>query len=139
MKYAKVMKVEDLKTGKSVIISVGNNEIALFNYKGKYYAVTNKCPHKGSPLGEGRIEEGVLICPGHEWRFDLNNGNCMQNPYMKIFSYPVRVKKEHIYLGLEPIVEEEEQLTGKESSNLPSDLKFKVPTIQQPRNPEEEL
>ena len=53
MKYVKVMSEEDLPIGKSAIISAGEDEIALFNYKGKYYAVANKCPHRGAPLGEG--------------------------------------------------------------------------------------
>ena len=137
MKYVKVMSEEDLPIGKSAIISAGDHEIALFNYKGKYYAVANKCPHRGAPLGEGRIEEGIVICPNHEWRFKLENGANMQNPELFIPTYPVKVKKENIYIGLEG--ESGNIAYGKKASTLPSSLKFSVPTIQQPRNPEEEL
>lgn len=137
MKYVKVMSEEDLPIGKSAIISAGESEIALFNYKGKYYAVANKCPHKGSPLGEGRIEEGIVICPNHEWRFNLENGANMQNPELFIPTYPVKVKNENIYIGLEG--EAGKVAYGKKASNLPSSLKFNVPTIQKPRNPDEEL
>jgi pyruvate oxidase len=137
MKYVKVMSEEDLPIGKSAIISAGEDEIALFNYKGKYYAVANKCPHRGAPLGEGRIEEGIVICPNHEWRFKLENGANMQNPELFIPTYPVKVKNENIYIGLEG--ESGNIAYGKKASSLPSSLKFSVPTIQQPRNPEEEL
>ena len=137
MKYVKVMSEEDLPIGKSAIISAGEDEIALFNYKGKYYAVANKCPHRGAPLGEGRIEEGIVICPNHEWRFKLESGANMQNPELFIPTYPVKVKNENIYIGLEG--ESENIAYGKKASTLPSSLKFSVPTIQQPRNPEEEL
>jgi pyruvate oxidase len=137
MKYVKVMTEEDLPIGKSAIISAGEDEIALFNYKGKYYAVANKCPHRGAPLGEGRIEEGIVICPNHEWRFKLENGANMQNPELFIPTYPVKVKNENIYIGLEG--ESGNIAYGKKASTLPSSLKFNVPTIQQPRNPEEEL
>jgi NAD(P)H-dependent nitrite reductase small subunit len=137
MKYVKVMSEEDLPIGKSAIISAGEDEIALFNYKGKYYAVTNKCPHRGAPLGEGRIEEGIVICPNHEWRFKLESGANMQNPELFIPTYPVKVKNENIYIGLEG--ETGNIAYGKKSTTLPSSLKFSVPTIQQPRNPEEEL
>ncbi len=137
MKYVKVMSEEDLPIGKSAIISAGEDEIALFNYKGKYYAVANKCPHRGAPLGEGRIEEGIVICPNHEWRFKLVNGANMQNPELFIPTYPVKVKNENIYIGLEG--ESGNIAYGKKASTLPSSLKFSVPTIQQPRNPEEEL
>ena len=137
MKYVKVMSEEDLPIGKSAIISAGEDEIALFNYKGKYYAVANKCPHRGAPLGEGRIEEGIVICPNHEWRFKLESGANMQNPELFIPTYPVKVKNENIYIGLEG--ESGNIAYGKQASTLPSSLKFSVPTIQQPRNPEEEL
>jgi NAD(P)H-dependent nitrite reductase small subunit len=137
MKYVKVMKEEELPIGKSAIISAGEDEIALFNYKGNYFAVANKCPHRGAPLGEGRIEEGIVICPNHEWRFKLENGANMQNPELFIPTYPVKVKNDNIYIGLEG--ESGNIAYGKKASNLPSSLKFSVPTIQQPRNPEEEL
>ena len=137
MKYVKVMSEEDLPIGKSAIISAGEDEIALFNYKGKYYAVANKCPHRGAPLGEGRIEEGIVICPNHEWRFKLESGANMQNPELFIPTYPVKVKNENIYIGLEG--ESGNIAYGKKASTLPSSLKFSVPTIQQPRTPEEEL
>ncbi len=101
LKYVKVMEEEELPPGKSAIISAGDEEIALFNYKGKYYAIANKCLHRGSPLGEGRIEEGVIICPGHEWRYDLTTGVCRQNPFMKTKIYPVRLHKGKIRIGLE--------------------------------------
>ena len=137
MKYVKIMPEEDLPIGKSAIISAGEDEIALFNYKGKYYAIANKCPHRGSPLGEGRIEEGIVICPGHEWRFKLESGANMQNPELFIPTYPVKTKNENIYIGLEG--ESGNIAYGKQASTLPSSLKFSVPTIQKPRNPEEEL
>jgi NAD(P)H-dependent nitrite reductase small subunit len=137
MKYVKIMKEEDLPIGKSAIISAGEDEIALFNYKGKYYAVANKCPHRGAPLGEGRIEEGIVICPNHEWRFKLENGANMQNPELFIPTYPVKVKNDNIYIGLEG--ESGNIAYGKKAATLPSSLKFSVPTIQKPRNPDEEL
>jgi NAD(P)H-dependent nitrite reductase small subunit len=137
MKYVKIMKEEDLPIGKSAIISAGEDEIALFNYKGKYYAVANKCPHRGAPLGEGRIEEGIVICPNHEWRFKLDNGANMQNPELFIPTYPVKVKNDNIYIGLEG--ESGNIAYGKKAATLPSSLKFSVPTIQKPRNPDEEL
>ena len=135
------MKEEELPIGKSAIIAAGDKQIALFNYKGKYYAITNTCPHRGSPLGEGRIEEGIVICPNHEWRFRLRDGANMQNPELFIPTYPVKTKNENIYIGLEIGLEADDGkiIFGKEALNLPSSIKFSIPTIQKPRNPDEEL
>lgn len=135
-RYIRVMKEEDLQIGKAAIVAAGEEEIALFNYKGKYYAIANKCPHKGSPLGEGRIEEGILICPGHEWRFNLKTGDCMQNPYMKTKIYPVKLRNGSIYIGFR---NDGKKVHGDEASLLPSSLKFNISTIQKPINPDEQL
>ncbi len=137
VKYTKVMKCADLEIGKSAIIEVGDKEIALFNYKGNFYAIDNTCPHRGSPLGEGRVEEGILICPNHEWRFELKSGWCPQNPELSTEVYPIKVSDEKIYIRLEkPKVE---GAAGSTPNTLPVDLKVKIPIILKPRNPDEEL
>ncbi len=136
IKFIEVMDESDLPIGKSAIISAGKDEIALFNYKGKYYAINNKCLHNGSSLGEGRIEEGVLICPNHEWRFDLVSGQCPQNPEMKAKIFPVKVGKGKIKIGFGE--EDKDGPRGKTPSKAPSSLKFTIPTIQKPKNPDED-
>jgi NAD(P)H-dependent nitrite reductase small subunit len=137
VKYTKVMKCADLEIGKSAIIEVGDKEIALFNYKGNFYAIDNTCPHRGSPLGEGRIEEGILICPNHEWRFELKSGWCPQNPELSTEVYPIKVRDEKIYVRLEkPKMEE---AAGSTPNTLPTDLKVNIATVLKPRNPDEEL
>jgi len=136
IKFIKVLKAEDLPIGKSAIILVDGQEIAVFNYKNEYFAILNKCPHKGGPLGEGRVQEGIVICPNHEWRFELKTGNSMQNPEMKVKIFPVRIKDEKIYVGFD---QNQTKILGKEASALPASLKFKILTIQKPINPEEEL
>ena len=131
------MKCADLEIGKSAIIEVGDKEIALFNYKGNFYAIDNTCPHRGAPLGEGRIEEGILICPNHEWRFELKSGWCPQNPELSTEVYPIKVHDEKIYIRLEK--SKVVGAAGTAANSLPSDIKFKIPTILKPRNPDEEL
>lgn len=131
------MEEGELPPGKSAIVNLRGEEIALFNYKGKYFAVSNKCPHKGAPLGEGRIEEGILICPNHEWRYRLEDGFCPQNPELQTTIYPVRVHKGIVRIGIEG--ETERTPLGKEAAAPPEELKFDIPTIQKPINPDETL
>ncbi len=136
------MEEEELPPGKAAIITAGKEEIALFNYKGEYYAMANQCLHKGSPLGEGRIEEGVVICPNHEWRYDLKTGDCPQNPGLKTKVYPVKLHEGKIRVGIEVPekgVQGKLPAVGKITRKLPDSIKFNVPTIQKPINPDETL
>jgi nitrite reductase/ring-hydroxylating ferredoxin subunit len=44
----------------------------------EWFAVESICPHSGGPLYQGDIEDGpVIICPYHEYRFDLRTGRCI--------------------------------------------------------------
>jgi nitrite reductase/ring-hydroxylating ferredoxin subunit len=42
-------------------------------------AALDVCPHLGLPLaafGRLSVERGRLVCPWHQWRFDLRTGRC---------------------------------------------------------------
>ena len=49
-------------------------------YKGKIYSVLRYCPHQGGDLMNGWVEDCFLVCPRHQWKFDLENqGICRYN------------------------------------------------------------
>ena len=49
----------------------GKTEIALTCINGQFGAVHNACNHVGGPLGEGTLQGDYLVCPWHQWRFNL--------------------------------------------------------------------
>ena len=50
---------------------VEGKEILVGKLAGKYYALDERCTHRGSPLSEGSLEDGVITCPWHYGQFDL--------------------------------------------------------------------
>ena len=70
----------------------GADEIAIFHtIGGEFYALVNKCPHKGGPLSEGIVHGQSVTCPLHNWVFDLNTGQA-RGEDGAIATYPVRVE-----------------------------------------------
>jgi nitrite reductase (NADH) small subunit len=65
-------------TGK--VVQADGKLIALFNLNGTFYALDNRCTHVGGPLGQGRVEGGIVICPWHGSRFDITTGNVVGPP-----------------------------------------------------------
>ncbi len=46
--------------------------------KNKMYKIQKFCPHLGEDLKNATIKDGILICPRHQWNFDLNScGKCI--------------------------------------------------------------
>ncbi|RYP30983.1 hypothetical protein DL767_005990 [Monosporascus sp. MG133] len=67
------------------------DQVLVFRYKGKFYAVDNRCPHSSYPLSNGTpfdIEDfGIvwssgLTCPQHGWSFDLITGRADRANYL---------------------------------------------------------
>lgn len=69
------MASADLPEGEGRQLVLEGRSVALFRWKGSVYALDGICPHAGSPLGPGTIEEGMVSCPWHGWRFCLADGS----------------------------------------------------------------
>lgn len=65
--------------------------VAVFNLDGELCAVDGACPHRGGPLAEGTLRDGVLSCPWHWFRFDLRTGEHLGRADLRLRRYPVRV------------------------------------------------
>jgi nitrite reductase (NADH) small subunit/3-phenylpropionate/trans-cinnamate dioxygenase ferredoxin subunit len=93
-----VCRVGELANGEGKTVIVGGRLIALFFFEGRYHAIDDTCPHMGASLSGGYVEEGVVTCPWHAWRFRLCDGVWADNPRIKIGSYPTRVEGDAIQI-----------------------------------------
>ena len=59
------------------VYCLGRRSIAVFRPRdGRIYALENRCPHRGGPLADGVVGDGMVICPLHGWKFELASGRC---------------------------------------------------------------
>ena len=67
-----------------------------------YYAVLDRCPHKGGPLSEGIVHGRAIACPLHNWSISLESGEPLGADAGKgcTPTVPVRIEGERILLGL---------------------------------------
>jgi nitrite reductase (NADH) small subunit/3-phenylpropionate/trans-cinnamate dioxygenase ferredoxin subunit len=86
-----VCKVDQLPDGQSGVISIQGKPIAVFRTGDQYFAIDDTCPHMGASLSGGMVEEGVVTCPWHYWRFRISDGAWADNPKIKIGCYPVHI------------------------------------------------
>ncbi|MGA8414537.1 MAG: Rieske (2Fe-2S) protein, partial [Xanthobacteraceae bacterium] len=91
-----VATVGEIAPGSSKLVTVKGREIGLFNVKGEYFALANKCPHEGASLCRGTLvglalsdvpghyrltRQGELLkCPWHGWEFDVRTGQSYCDP-----------------------------------------------------------
>ncbi len=91
-----VCPVSELPEGECKTVEVGKKLIAVFHHDGKYYAIDDVCPHMGASLAGGHVEDNIVTCPWHAWRFRLTDGVWADNPRLKIGCYAVRVEGDEI-------------------------------------------
>ncbi len=92
-----VAKTTEIIEGSPKIIMHNNEEIAIFNVKNQFYAISNTCAHRGGPLGEGTVKDNVVTCPWHMWRYDVTTGKgIMSNASVK--KYELEIKGEEIFI-----------------------------------------
>jgi nitrite reductase [NAD(P)H] small subunit len=79
--------VDQIPPGQGRNFQVDGRRVAVFRGRdGCVYATQAACPHRGGPLADGLVGSGTLVCPLHEWRFDLatgqtHNGGCNVDVY----------------------------------------------------------
>ena len=99
--FITVARTDELAPGQGKLVEVNQKRIALFNVGGRYFALDDRCPHRGAPLSEGEIEGAAVVCPWHGASFDLATGNLARPPAaVGVVTYAVRVDAGAIAIAL---------------------------------------
>ena len=83
------------------LVVIGKLRICLVRTSHGFYAVSDQCPHRRESLSKGAINYlGEIICPGHNYIFDLGsgveaNGNCPN-----VATYPIKVTDDGFKIGI---------------------------------------
>ena len=86
--------------GQAKEFPVGGKMLCVAMIGGKPTAINNVCPHRGGPLAEGTIEDGKVVCPWHQWEFDLASGVSTHSPDAKVDVYPVTMAGEDVLVEM---------------------------------------
>ena len=103
-----VALAREIPPGNRKLVTVRGRPIAIFNIKGEFYGLLNRCPHQGGPMCEGVLtgliqsdDPGsyqysrageILRCPWHGWEFDVKTGQSWCDPEkITVRNYPVEV------------------------------------------------
>jgi 3-phenylpropionate/trans-cinnamate dioxygenase ferredoxin subunit len=104
-----VASVAELPPGSRKFLTIDGRPLAVFNVKGEYFGLLNRCPHQGASLCEGPLiglaqsknpgeieytRQGEIIrCPWHGWEFDIRTGQSYCDPRrFRAKAYPAHVE-----------------------------------------------
>ena len=79
MGFVKVVSTKELEPGKMI----GFGEMLVANLDGNYYAIGNRCSHRGCKLSSGMLDGEKIVCPCHGSIFDVKTGRVIKGPANK--------------------------------------------------------
>lgn len=98
--FVRVAHLHEIPRERGKAITVQGRDIALFNVSGKIYAIDGTCPHEGGPLAGGPIQNGIVTCPWHLWRFDVQTGAFTEDPSIRVGCFEVRIEGQDVLIDI---------------------------------------
>lgn len=84
------LSVSEVTMPKPATVKVNDElTLAVCEAGGRFFALDSRCPHRGAALAEGEVKDGVLVCPLHHFRFNLETGRCMMPKHLRARTFPV--------------------------------------------------
>jgi len=100
--FVKVARLSDIAEGRSAKVRLGDDEIALWRVRGKFYAIGNVCSHQHfSELHRGILSGLTVACPMHGWTYSLETGIAVSGSG-RVRTYEVKVEGENVFIGQTP-------------------------------------
>ncbi len=98
--FITIANINELLPGQCRVIQVSNRTLALFNVAGAYYATDNACLHNGGSLGDGILNGEMIICPLHDWQFNVITGESPLDKAVKVETFDVQVSGENVQVKI---------------------------------------
>lgn len=94
--------LDSLPRETGILVTVGDERIAMFRIGDDVYAIGDRCSHAEASLAEGEVFGTDVECPRHGSEFDLRTGNPMSLPATSpVPTYRVTVEDGTVFLLLE--------------------------------------
>jgi nitrite reductase/ring-hydroxylating ferredoxin subunit len=99
--YYPVLEEKELEEGKMKLVKVQGTPVLLIRQHGQIFAIDNRCPHLGCGFSGGSLDDLWIICPCHDWRFDLETGLCEEGPGYELVMYDWKIESGKIWVKIE--------------------------------------
>lgn len=114
--HARVPLADAPALGEVRLVKLAGHTIGLYRVGDRFYAVADRCPHRGAPLcSGGRVVRGILLqdgsptrgaapallrCPWHKWDFEIATGRCLVQPRLRVRRYRVEREGDDLIISL---------------------------------------
>jgi nitrite reductase (NADH) small subunit len=101
--WTHICLVDDIpRLGARVVRRTGGPNVAVFRTAAnRFFALADRCPHRGGPLSQGMVFGERVACPLHNTCVELESGCAVAPDKGSVQSFPVKVEAGIVYVDLE--------------------------------------
>jgi nitrite reductase (NADH) small subunit len=113
--WVEVTTVAEIRRSRKMLVQVGSHKVALFWHDGDVFALQNSCIHKQRHLVKGTMLGSRVICPGHQWAFEIDTGYEQSQDACQP-TFPARIEDERV------LVQNKKRVLVQDTTWTPSSL-----------------
>ena len=102
-----IARPDEIKKGKLLLWEEDGYSLLLTRIADQLLCFENVCPHLGWPLDMSAVQEGLLICTHHRFKFDILSGTCPLASELSLRYFPVRLRNQLVEVRLDRTTEGE--------------------------------
>lgn len=68
-------------------------------------ALYGRCSHRGALMSDGQLQDGLVVCGVHGWRYDADTGVSPVNPAVALTKFPVWVSDDDVFVDRDAVSE----------------------------------
>jgi nitrite reductase/ring-hydroxylating ferredoxin subunit len=72
-----VTHLDDLPEGSMKMVKVDGHRVCVVRTSTGVHALDHACPHEGYGLTQGNLDDDLLTCAWHNWKFRVTDGACV--------------------------------------------------------------
>ena len=103
IRWVKAADADDLWEGDILDVEVEGEQVLLVHaFDTPVKAFQGMCPHQEILLADGKFDPDTnrLLCPGHNWEFDLADGSGVNPQGCQLYEFAVKVDDDEIVVGI---------------------------------------
>ncbi len=78
--FTRICKVSEIQEGELYRFDVRDKALLVVRFQGSFFVTDSTCTHEEADLSLGMFSGGVVSCPLHRARFDVETGDVIAGP-----------------------------------------------------------
>jgi len=96
--YEWVASVEDVPRMRPLSVEVDGRGVLVCLQDDEVRAVDEICPHEERSMRYGVVQGGSIVCPHHQYKFDLETGRCKRHKCEPATTYEVHLEDGEVFV-----------------------------------------